>query len=62
MFGDDAEKTGIPADIWRFYLLYMRPENQDSAFSWDDFLLKNNRLDRAPPRYILGQAEPFPDK
>ncbi|ELK35085.1 PREDICTED: methionine--tRNA ligase, cytoplasmic isoform X1 [Myotis davidii] len=30
------------ADIWRFYLLYIRPEGQDSAFSWTDMLLKNN--------------------
>ncbi|XP_029187944.2 methionine--tRNA ligase, cytoplasmic-like isoform X2 [Acropora millepora] len=42
VFGDNAADTGIPADIWRFYLLYMRPENQDSAFSWTDFVLKNN--------------------
>ena len=28
VFGDNAADTGIPADIWRFYLLYMRPENQ----------------------------------
>ncbi|NIG61341.1 methionine--tRNA ligase, cytoplasmic isoform X3 [Pontoporia blainvillei] len=37
-----AQDTGIPADIWRFYLLYIRPEGQDSAFSWTDMLLKNN--------------------
>ena len=42
MFGDQARDTGIPADIYRFYLLYVRPESQDSSFSWDDFLLKNN--------------------
>ncbi|KAJ8400774.1 hypothetical protein AAFF_G00391280 [Aldrovandia affinis] len=42
VFGDMAMDTGIPADIWRFYLLYMRPENQDSAFSWADMALKNN--------------------
>ncbi|XP_074652563.1 methionine--tRNA ligase, cytoplasmic-like [Tubulanus polymorphus] len=42
VFGSHAKDTGIPADIWRFYLLYVRPESQDSAFSWDDFLLKNN--------------------
>ncbi|KAH9496097.1 hypothetical protein Btru_012715 [Bulinus truncatus] len=42
VFGDQAERTGIPADIYRFYLLYVRPESQDTAFSWDDFLLKNN--------------------
>ncbi|KAJ8307320.1 hypothetical protein KUTeg_015404 [Tegillarca granosa] len=42
IFGDHAKDTGIPADIYRFYLLFVRPESQDSAFSWDDFLLKNN--------------------
>ncbi|XP_070265984.1 methionine--tRNA ligase, cytoplasmic isoform X1 [Myotis yumanensis] len=42
VFGDMAKDTGIPADIWRFYLLYIRPEGQDSAFSWTDMLLKNN--------------------
>ncbi|XP_066468586.1 methionine--tRNA ligase, cytoplasmic isoform X2 [Tiliqua scincoides] len=42
VFGDMAKDTGIPADIWRFYLLYVRPESQDSAFSWSDLMLKNN--------------------
>ena len=42
VFGDQAMNTGIPADIWRFYLLYVRPESQDSSFSWSDFVLKNN--------------------
>ncbi|XP_038170388.1 methionine--tRNA ligase, cytoplasmic [Arvicola amphibius] len=42
VFGDMAQDTGIPADIWRFYLLYIRPEGQDSAFSWTDMLIKNN--------------------
>ncbi|XP_048579966.1 methionine--tRNA ligase, cytoplasmic isoform X2 [Nematostella vectensis] len=42
VFGDNAADSGIPADIWRFYLLYMRPEGQDSAFSWSDFAIKNN--------------------
>ncbi|XP_069119784.1 methionine--tRNA ligase, cytoplasmic-like [Argopecten irradians] len=42
VFGNNAKDTGIPADIFRFYLLYVRPETQDSSFSWDDFLLKNN--------------------
>lgn len=40
MFGDNAKETGIEADVWRFYLLYMRPESQDTSFSWDDFALK----------------------
>ena len=28
VFGNDAMETDIPADVWRFYLLYERPENQ----------------------------------
>lgn len=42
VFGNDAKDTGIPADVWRFYLLYLRPETQDTAFAWDDFALKIN--------------------
>ncbi|KAI2809773.1 Methionine--tRNA ligase, cytoplasmic [Blomia tropicalis] len=42
VFGDQAKETGIPSDIWRFYLLYMRPENQDTTFSWSDLMNKNN--------------------
>jgi methionyl-tRNA synthetase len=42
VFGNDAQETGIPADVYRFYLLYVRPETQDSVFSWSDFVLKNN--------------------
>ncbi|XP_068123542.1 methionine--tRNA ligase, cytoplasmic isoform X2 [Hyperolius riggenbachi] len=42
VFGDMAQQTGIISDIWRFYLLYIRPENQDSAFSWSDLMIKNN--------------------
>ena len=28
VFGDNAKETGIPADIFRFYLLFLRPESQ----------------------------------
>lgn len=42
VFGNDARDTGIPADVWRFYLLYIRPENQDSSFGWTDLATKNN--------------------
>ena len=42
VFGNDAKDTGIPVEVWRYYLLSMRPENQDSAFQWDDFAAKNN--------------------
>ncbi|XP_017462695.1 PREDICTED: methionine--tRNA ligase, cytoplasmic-like [Rhagoletis zephyria] len=36
------EETGIPADIWRFYLACARPEGQDSSFSWNDLAARNN--------------------
>jgi len=42
IFGDDAEKTGIPSEVWRYYLLANRPEQQDSVFLWTDFIAKNN--------------------
>ncbi|BES94329.1 synthetase [Nesidiocoris tenuis] len=42
VFGNDAKDTGIPSDIFRFYLLYLRPESQDSNFSWADLAMKNN--------------------
>ena len=42
VFGDDAKHTAIPSDIWRFYLVFIRPESQDSTFSWNDLLVKNN--------------------
>eukprot|EP01134_Creolimax_fragrantissima_P000014 CFRG0014T1 len=44
VFGNDAQGTGIKADIWRFYLLWVRPENSDSVFSWGDFLACNNNI------------------
>lgn len=42
VFGSDCEKTGISADVWRFYLFYNRPEKGDYNFSWDDFAKKVN--------------------
>lgn len=42
VFGDQARHTGIPADVYRFYLLYVRPESKDTNFSWDDLVLKHN--------------------
>ena len=42
VFGLDCEKTGIPADMWRFYLFYNRPEKGDYNFMWDDFEKKIN--------------------
>jgi len=42
VFGDGAMATGIPSEVWRYYLLAMRPEGSDSHFSWTDFGEKNN--------------------
>jgi methionyl-tRNA synthetase len=42
VFGDAAKNTGIPAEVWRYYLLANRPETSDSDFNWEDFGAKNN--------------------
>jgi len=42
IFGDDAMNTGIPSEVWRYYLLANRPEQQDTVFLWTDFVAKNN--------------------
>ena len=42
VFGDDAMKSGIPSEVWRYFLLSNRPENQDTVFLWNDFVAKNN--------------------
>jgi methionyl-tRNA synthetase len=42
VFGDEAERTQIPVEVWRYYLLANRPEKGDTVFSWRDFGCKNN--------------------
>jgi methionyl-tRNA synthetase len=42
VFGTDAVDSGIPADVWRFYLFYNRPEKADFQFTWKDFQEKVN--------------------
>lgn len=42
VFGDKAGTIGVPADVWRFYLIANRPESGDSLFSWSDFVARNN--------------------
>src|SRR6185369_14506319 len=37
VFGNDVMDTGIPADVWRFYLFYNRPEKNDTLFAWKEF-------------------------
>ena len=42
VFGDDAKDTGIPVEVWRYYLLANRPEQQDTMFNWNDLVANNN--------------------
>jgi methionyl-tRNA synthetase len=42
VFGTDVMETGIPADVWRFYIFYNRPEKADAIFTWKDFQEKVN--------------------
>jgi methionyl-tRNA synthetase len=42
VFGTDVMETGIPADIWRFYIFWNRPETSDYTFTWADFHEKVN--------------------
>jgi len=42
VFGSDVMDTGIPPDVWRFYVYYNRPEKADVMFTWKDFQDKVN--------------------
>lgn len=42
VFGNNAEETGQPPSVWRYYLLSQRPETSDSAFLWSSFIAANN--------------------
>jgi methionyl-tRNA synthetase len=42
VFGDSAQKSGVSADIWRYYLLSHRPETGDTDFEWAAFISSNN--------------------
>ncbi len=42
VFGTNVIDSGIPVDLWRFYLLAIRPEKNDSAFCWQEFFDKVN--------------------
>lgn len=34
VFGDQVKESGIPADVWRYVLLFYRPEAADTQFTW----------------------------
>ncbi|KAF0985178.1 hypothetical protein FDP41_000217 [Naegleria fowleri] len=42
VFGDQAKDTGIPSEVWRYYLIAMRPEHSDTRFEWSELQTKNN--------------------
>ena len=42
VFGDQASEIGVSSEVWRYYLLSVRPESQDSTFDWNEFTKKNN--------------------
>jgi len=45
IFGTDAMESGIPADVFRYYLMMNRPETSDSEFNWEQFQERlNNEL------------------
>ncbi|KAL0954429.1 hypothetical protein HGRIS_003413 [Hohenbuehelia grisea] len=44
VFGPAARETGIPASVWRYYLLSTRPETSDAMFSWADCIAANNNV------------------
>ncbi len=42
VFGNNVMESGVPAAVWRYYLLSNRPETADSQFTWKDFIARNN--------------------
>lgn len=42
VFGTNAKDTGVPSDVWRYYLLKNRPETGDTQFEWKYFIEQNN--------------------
>ncbi|KAJ2553178.1 methionine--tRNA ligase mes1 [Coemansia sp. RSA 1933] len=42
VFGNNARETGVPPEVWRYYLLSSRPETADTIFTWSDFVSRNN--------------------
>ncbi|KAJ0959792.1 hypothetical protein J5N97_000520 [Dioscorea zingiberensis] len=44
VFGNDAKGTGIPVEVWRYYLLTNRPEVSDTLFTWADLQAKLKKI------------------
>ncbi|KAJ6150801.1 Methionine--tRNA ligase cytoplasmic [Penicillium chermesinum] len=41
-FSKSRGETGVPPDVWRYYLLKNRPETSDTQFEWRSFVESNN--------------------
>lgn len=71
VFGDNAKDSGIPSDVFRYVLLYNRPENSDTQFTWkglqerlNNELVANfgnlvNRTTSFISRFLEGKVEPI---
>ncbi|KAJ1560918.1 hypothetical protein HK096_006725, partial [Nowakowskiella sp. JEL0078] len=44
VFGDNVMESGIPAEVYRFYLIDQRPETGDTQFFWKDLIAANNNI------------------
>lgn len=42
VFGNNAKETGVPPDVWRYFLIKNRPESADTQFEWRSFIADNN--------------------
>jgi len=42
IFGDDAMESGVPSEVWRYYLFSSRPESGDTNFTWKEFADRTN--------------------
>jgi methionyl-tRNA synthetase len=42
VFGNNVVDSGIPVEVWRYYLLSNRPETSDAQFTWKNFQMANN--------------------
>ncbi len=43
IFCEKLAETGIPSDVWRFYLSFLLPEGKDTDWKWDEFVEKTNK-------------------
>ena len=62
VFADSAKDTGIPADIWRYYIIINRPEKTDTKFTWNDLQEKNNNELAANLGNLLNRTLAFTKK